>query len=174
MMPETTPPPRPCLLLPDQDATERLGAVLALHSRPGDVIALWGDLGAGKSTLARAFVRALTSPDEDVPSPTYTLVQTYEPRDPARALIWHFDFYRLEDPDEAPALDIDDAFCLGVSLLEWPGQLGPHLPSRRLDIVLDLSSAGTDNPGLRTATLEAHGASWVSRLPVLLTAFEDT
>ena len=144
------------MILPDEAATRRLGERLAALARPGDVIALRGTLGTGKSTLARAFIRALTSPDEEVPSPTFTLVQQYDSR---AGLIWHFDLYRLEKPDDALELDIEEAFADGISLIEWPDQLGPHLPKRRLDVALETGDA----EGERRATLTAHGP-WADRL----------
>lgn len=116
-------------VLPDEAATDRLGRALAGFARPGDIIALEGTLGMGKSTLARAFIRALTAADEEVPSPTFTLVQTY---DADIGQIWHFDLYRLEKPEDAFELGIEDAFTDGISLIEWPEQLGALLPRRRL------------------------------------------
>jgi tRNA threonylcarbamoyladenosine biosynthesis protein TsaE len=142
--------------LADEAATRRLGERLAARARPGDVIALWGTLGTGKSTLARAFIRALTTPDEEVPSPTFTLVQQYESE---AGLIWHFDLYRLEKPDDALELDIEEAFFEGICLIEWPDQLGPHLPRRRLDVTLE---AG-DTEGERRVSLSAAG-DWTERI----------
>ena len=144
------------LTLADEAATIRLGRRLAARARPGDVIALNGTLGTGKSTLARAFIRALTSADEEVPSPTFTLVQQYESD---VGLIWHFDLYRLEKPDDALELDIEEAFADGICLIEWPGRLGPHLPRRRLDVTLEAGDA----EGSRRARLSATG-SWADRL----------
>lgn len=142
--------------LADEAATIRLGQALAALARPGDVIALHGTLGMGKSTLARAFVRALTSPDEDVPSPTFTLVQMYEG---AGADLWHFDLYRLDKPEDAFELGIEDAFAQGVSLIEWPDRLGRLMPRDRLDIHLRPGAATT----ARTAELVSHQA-WDDRL----------
>lgn len=144
------------LHLVDEAATRRLGQTLAKRVRPGDVVALFGTLGTGKSTLARAFIRALTSPDEEVPSPTFTLLQQYEAPD---ALIWHFDLYRLEKPDDALELDIEEAFADGICLIEWPEQLGRYLPKRRLDVMLETGDA----EGERRATLTGHG-SWAERI----------
>ncbi|EPY01521.1 tRNA (adenosine(37)-N6)-threonylcarbamoyltransferase complex ATPase subunit type 1 TsaE [Magnetospirillum fulvum] len=144
------------LFLPDEDATRRLGQGLAALARPGDVIALHGGLGAGKSTLARAFIRALTSPDEEVPSPTFTLVQVY---DSSSGPLWHFDLYRLDRPDHAFELDIEDAFAEGICLIEWPDRLGPLLPAARLDLRLDEA----ENEGSRRAHLTATG-SWADRI----------
>lgn len=142
--------------LPAESDTIRLGERLAALVRPGDVIALEGGLGTGKSTLARALIRALTDPEEEVPSPTFTLVQQYESE---AGLVWHFDLYRLERPDDALELDIEEAFIDGISLIEWPDRLGPHLPRRRLDVLLSESEDGVG----RHAILTAHG-SWADRL----------
>jgi tRNA threonylcarbamoyladenosine biosynthesis protein TsaE len=142
--------------LPDEAATLRLGAALARQARPGDVLLLSGDLGAGKSTLARAFIRALTSPEEEVPSPTFTLVQTY---DGASGEIWHFDLYRLERPEESWELGIEDAFIDGICLIEWPDRLGGLVPRQRLEIRLD----STLPEGARRATLTSV-AQWHDRI----------
>src|SRR5205807_6696912 len=106
--------------LPDEAATARLAARISALAEIGDVIALSGDLGAGKTTFARAFIRARGETGE-VPSPTFTLVQVYEL---AAAAIWHFDLYRLRSPDEAWELGIEDALTEGISLIEWPDRLG--------------------------------------------------
>jgi tRNA threonylcarbamoyl adenosine modification protein YjeE len=123
--------------LPDPAATGCLGLALADVLRPGDVLALTGDLGAGKTALCRAMIRAaIGDPAEEVPSPTFTLVQVYET--PGWA-IWHYDLYRLEDPDEAYELDIEDAFEEGIALIEWPDRLGGLLPRRALRLNLTIT-----------------------------------
>lgn len=128
------------LMLPDEAATARLGAILADVLEPGAVVALAGDLGSGKSALARAAIRAATGdPDEEVPSPTFTLVQTYEARN---GLWFHFDLYRLENPEDALEVGVEDAFAEGISLIEWPDRLGPYLPRRALRIALSIVEAG--------------------------------
>jgi len=105
------------LFLGDEAATERLGEDLALALRPGDLIALDGDLGAGKTTLARALIRAMAGdPALEVPSPTFTLVQAYETRIP----IHHFDLYRLSDAQELEELGLSEALQSGAALVEWP------------------------------------------------------
>lgn len=145
--------------LADEAATRALGARLARLARAGDVILLYGTLGTGKSTLARAFVRALTSADEEVPSPTFTLVQAYEA---APADIWHFDLYRLDKPEDAFELGIEDAFVDGISLIEWPERLGNLVPRRRLEVALGAGAVET----ARRAILTSH-AQWDERLKEL-------
>lgn len=114
-----------------EQGTNRLAGCLARAARKGDVIALVGDLGAGKTAFARAFVRALCDPVEEVPSPTFTLVQIYEAPD---FPIWHFDLYRIDDADEAIELGVEEAFATAVSLIEWPERLGRLLPADRLEV----------------------------------------
>ena len=143
------------LALDDAAATDELGRRVAAILRPGDVVALDGPLGAGKTALARAAIRALTSPEEDVPSPTFTLVQSY---DSDRGPLYHFDLYRLEAPDQAVELGIDDAFAEGISLVEWPGRLGRYLPRRHLLITL---AAGADKDS-RVARIVG-GVQWKER-----------
>lgn len=139
--------------LPDAEATTRLGARLAAALRPGDAVCLYGPLGAGKSTLARGLVRALTRPDEDVPSPTFTLVQVYEtPHFP----LAHFDLYRLTRAEEANELGLDDALEDGAALIEWPERLDGRLPPDRLDIRIAMAGDA------RVARLAPHGA-WEGR-----------
>jgi len=145
--------------LPDEAATAALAARVASLGRPGDVIALKGELGAGKTSFARAFIRARGSA-EAVPSPTFTLVQIYDVGD---AAIWHFDCYRLRHPEDAWELAIEDAFNEGISLIEWPERLGPLVPPRRLEITL---SAGP-TPVARRAMIDPGaepGADWASRV----------
>ncbi|MFZ3580675.1 tRNA (adenosine(37)-N6)-threonylcarbamoyltransferase complex ATPase subunit type 1 TsaE [Loktanella sp. DJP18] len=118
------------LTLADADATARLAGLLAPRLTAGDTILLEGDIGAGKTTFARALIRArLRSPQEDVPSPTFTLVQTYVADD---AEIWHCDLYRLTDPQEVLELGLDDAFAQAICLIEWPDRLGPDAPKGAL------------------------------------------
>jgi tRNA threonylcarbamoyladenosine biosynthesis protein TsaE len=126
------------LSLPDEAATAALGERLAAHARPGDVIALHGDLGAGKTTLARALIRRLAGPETEAPSPTFTLVQTYQT--PGLA-IWHFDLYRLEHPGEARELGLEEAVD-GLCLIEWPERLGRYLTATRLEVRLSFDGDG--------------------------------
>ena len=140
--------------LADEAATGRLGQAVAAQLRPGEAVCLTGPLGAGKSTLARALVRALTTPDEEVPSPTFTLVQFYEG---PRLAVAHFDLYRLSDPDEAYEIGLDEALDAGAAVIEWPERLEGRLPPDRLDIEIALAQDGG-----RTARLTPHGA-WEGR-----------
>jgi tRNA threonylcarbamoyladenosine biosynthesis protein TsaE len=142
--------------LADEAATAFLAERLAEVARPGDVIALAGDLGSGKTALARAFIRYLTTADEDVPSPTFTLVQVYECD---HATIWHFDLYRLDKPDDALELGIEDAFADGISLIEWPERLGAWLPPDHLLVRLEPGATAT----ARRAEIGG-GAKWSDRL----------
>ncbi len=141
------------MILPDETATARLGAAVARALRPGEAVCLSGPLGAGKSTLARALIRALTTPEEDVPSPTFTLVQFYEGQGLAIA---HFDLYRLTSPEEAYEIGLDEALDDGVAIIEWPERLAGQLPSDRLDIEIAFEGDG------RVARLMRHGA-WEGR-----------
>lgn len=120
-----------------EDDTDAIARALAEDAKPGDVVCLSGPLGAGKSVFARGFIRALCGHDTDVPSPTFTLVQTYEGR---TGPIAHFDLYRLEDPNEVLELDWDDAIGSAICLIEWPEKAGSFLPSRRIDIVFETAA----------------------------------
>ena len=121
------------LVLPDDDATTRLGAALAGLVRPGDTLLLHGAIGAGKTHLARALIQTCLSRLEDVPSPSFTLVQTYT----ANGFeIWHADLYRLSHPDEVWELGLNDAFETAVCLVEWPDRLGTAAPANALHITL--------------------------------------
>jgi len=143
------------ILLIDETETETLGIAVGRALRRGDAVCLSGPLGAGKSSLARALIRSLTSPDEEVPSPTYTLVQAYE----GRAFpIAHFDLYRLKDPGEADELGLEDALQMGAVVIEWPQRLGTALPTDRLSIEIEPTPEGS----ARRAVLQFHGA-WEGR-----------
>ena len=113
----------PTLVLEGPDATDALGARLAARLRPGDSVLLSGDLGAGKSHLARAVIRALCGAGTEVPSPTYTLVQSYDgPFGP----ILHADLYRLGDASELDELGLSEALGRDLCLIEWPERLAEH------------------------------------------------
>lgn len=140
--------------LEGEAATAHLGAAIAAELKPGDVICLAGPLGAGKSTLARGLIRALTTPGEDVPSPTFTLVQFYDGRVP----VAHFDLYRLTSPEEAYEIGLDEALGDSAVLIEWPQRLEGRLPADRLDIEIAFDETGEG----RRVRLTPHGA-WEGR-----------
>ena len=147
------------LLMKTESDTARHAARLAAILRPGDTILLSGEIGVGKTAFARALIRArLGAPDEDVPSPTFTLVQTYTHPE---GDIWHCDLYRLTHPDEVLELGLDEAFETAICLIEWPDRLGTLAPPG----ALDLAFAATD----QGHTISAHmTAEWRARLePVL-------
>jgi tRNA threonylcarbamoyladenosine biosynthesis protein TsaE len=146
----------PCI---DLHGLEALGRELGGLARPGDVILLLGGLGAGKTTLARAVIRAL-GVREDVPSPTFTLVQTYEGENADGPLpIHHFDLYRLDEPDDIRELDLEDALDHGLSLIEWPEIALAALPQERLEVHL---APGPDDAS-RSLTLMGDD-NWANRL----------
>lgn len=147
--------------LPSEAATVSIARRLAAVARSGDVIALNGDLGAGKTSFARGFIAALTGRAEEAPSPTFTLVQTY---DSARGTIWHFDFYRLARPDDALELGLEDALADGITLIEWPERIAGLLPKERLDLKLSFTP-GNDNS--RHLHLAGHG-DWAPRLQAVV------
>lgn len=126
------------LLLKTELDTKRLASSLADEAAAGDVICLHGKLGAGKTTFVRAFIRTLTSENEVVPSPSYTIIQTYEIRKAGRVMdIYHADLYRISDLSELSELGLDEAFETSISLIEWPDCAASILPDNRLEIYLD-------------------------------------
>jgi len=144
-MPAPTQPERR-LVCPDPDATTALGRALAGAARAGDVICLWGDLGAGKTHLAKAIGAGLGVTDT-ITSPSFILMAEYAGRLP----LFHIDLYRLADASDALGGGlIDDRQAAGLTLVEWPDRLGPALPARRLDVRIDGSG---EEP--RTITLLA-------------------
>lgn len=147
------------LFLADESASTRLGAVLADVLQPGDVVLLRGGIGAGKTHLARAFIQHRLGRMEDVPSPSFTLVQTY---DAEGAEIWHADLYRLSHPDEVMELGLDAAFDSAICLVEWPDRLGDLAPATALNIALSPSGDGrlAECSGGRPGLLAAISAAW--------------
>lgn len=143
--------------LADADATARLGAAIAPRLAVGEAVLLYGPLGMGKSTLARGLIRALTRPDEDVPSPTFTLVQFYDSAPP----VAHFDLYRLERPEEAAEIGLDEALDEGCAVIEWPERLGedPALWAGPDRLTVVLAEAGEG----RRATVSGAG-TWEKKV----------
>lgn len=150
--------------------TTKLGALLALHLTQPACVLLSGNLGAGKSHLARALIQkkmADAGRVEDVPSPTFTLVQTYEFDD---SELWHADLYRLSHPDELIEIGLDEAFETSLCLIEWPERLGDNAPSSALKVKLESVADGASRKatlsGLNTiweTTFEELNKSWVTK-----------
>ena len=130
------------------DQTEALGHALAPILERGDVLLLTGPLGAGKSALARAIIQARLGRAEDVPSPTFTLVQTYDAPD---GDIWHADLYRISHPDDVVELGLEEAFSTAICLIEWPDRLGRLTPENPVRITLSHAGDG------REAAFSFHG-----------------
>jgi tRNA threonylcarbamoyladenosine biosynthesis protein TsaE len=155
--PELAPPPAGWLahaprLLSDPGATDALALALARGLNPGDTLLLQGRLGAGKSHLARALIRALIGPGgegAEVPSPSFTLVQVY---DTPAGEVWHADLYRLSDPQEIVELGLDAAMEDAICLIEWPDRIAPDWPAAAVCLRLD---AVPGQPEARVATLLA-------------------
>lgn len=130
------------LYLSDESETQKLGERLASIAKAGDVLLLEGPLGAGKSSLSRAFIRALMQdPRLAVPSPTFTLVQTYQT--PAGEEIWHYDLWRLDGPEALEELGWDEALS-GIVLVEWPDRLAALTPPQAWHLRLSLTGAGRE------------------------------
>jgi tRNA threonylcarbamoyladenosine biosynthesis protein TsaE len=138
--------------------TDMIGRALAAVLMPGDVVGLHGPLGAGKSHLARAVIRArLDDPDAEVPSPSYTLINIYAVGD---AEIWHADLYRI-DPQEIAELGLTEAPREAILLVEW-AERWPGLPARRLDLALDFAGENS-----RSLAVTPHGPGWEGALQAL-------
>jgi len=143
--------------LPDIIATEKLAEKLSRYSAAGDVLALSGELGSGKTTFARALLHALGI-DDEVPSPTFTLMQSYEA---PLFTVQHFDLYRLRDSAELEELGWDDACANSLVIVEWPERAGPRLPQDYLALHFIIDT------NVRRVVITAHG-TWKMRLPKIL------
>ena len=142
--------------IPTPDRTGDLARQIGARLRPGSVLLLEGPVGAGKTHFARALIQSLLEEPEDVPSPTFTLVQTYDSR---KGEIWHADLYRLSSPDEVVELGLDEAFETAIVLVEWPDRLGDLAPADALHL-----SFTPD--GEEARRIEARGpAGWDAILP---------
>jgi tRNA threonylcarbamoyl adenosine modification protein YjeE len=141
--------------------TRALAAALARQCRPGDCIALGGDLGAGKTAFARGFIQALQATHDEVVSPTFTLVQSYPAAD--GFLLWHFDLYRLRNPAELDEIGLDEALQTGITLIEWPELARHALPAEALDVTITPGKT----PGGRVFEFAGTPAAWQDRLQAL-------
>ncbi len=137
-----------------EEDTVNLGKKLAKIAKERDVFALYGTLGMGKSVLARAFIQALTDA-KDVPSPTFTLMQLYETAD---FDIYHFDLYRLKNPEEIYEIGVEEAMYTGVSLIEWPDKMSSLLPRDVFKITIEQDGEG------RLATIQVSSEDKITRL----------
>ena len=149
--------PHLTLTLNSEDDTARLGQRMAQLLEPGDVLLLKGPVGAGKTFFARSLILSLLTKPEDVPSPTFTLVQTYEA--PAFE-IWHCDLYRLTGAEEALELGLEDAMESAVCLIEWPERLGGLTPDKALTLAFETGEA----ENYRRITLSSADPRWRSRI----------
>ncbi|WP_299600827.1 tRNA (adenosine(37)-N6)-threonylcarbamoyltransferase complex ATPase subunit type 1 TsaE [uncultured Tateyamaria sp.] len=140
---------------PSEEETTRAGVALGPVLRAGDVVLLEGDVGAGKTHFARALIQSVLLEPEDVPSPTFTLVQIYDTRNGA---LWHTDLYRVSADTEIDELGLMDAFEDAICLVEWPDRLGPLTPATALTITIQTAGEG------RTATLHWTDPRWLDRL----------
>jgi tRNA threonylcarbamoyladenosine biosynthesis protein TsaE len=136
------------------DFAARLGATL----RPADVLLLQGEIGSGKTHFARSLIQSLMNPPEDVPSPTFTLVQAY---DTQIGEIWHCDLYRLTSVDEVDELGLTEAFDTALCLVEWPEKLGPLTPDTALTLTFQTDPVETET---RHLTLSWSDPKWLGKL----------
>jgi len=145
------------LRLNSPEDTAKHARQLARQLRPGDVVLLSGDVGAGKTHFARALIGELLEYPEEIPSPTFTLVQTYESQSSA---IWHADLYRLTSTYEIEELGLIEAFHDAICLVEWPDRLGPLAPAE----ALHLNLASGDDDDRRELTARWTQPDWASKL----------
>lgn len=139
-----------------EDATV-LAVAVSAHLKAGDCLLLSGPVGAGKTHFARSIIQAMMARDglvEDVPSPTFTLVQVY---DTSGGEVWHTDLYRLTHVDELTELGLDDAFETAITLVEWPDRLGAARPDRHLDLTFSMPDLESD---VRVLEMRAVGGDW--------------
>lgn len=127
------------IFLPSADSTDRCAAIFARHCHMGDTLLLFGPVGAGKSHFARALIRQFFGPHQEVPSPSFTLVQTYTN---PQIEIWHADLYRLGHSEEIIELGLEDAMGAALCVIEWPEKLGPNIPQNAVHIRLSPQTEG--------------------------------
>lgn len=141
----------------NEEETANFAAQIADEAKAGDVFALYGTLGMGKSVFARGFIQSLTNAEE-VPSPTFTLVQSYEALD---FEIYHFDLYRLKSPEEIFELGMEEALYEGVCLIEWPEKMGGYLPKNCFSVQI------APHPEGREISISSASAEKIARLKSL-------
>lgn len=146
------------LTVPSAEAMAILAADVGVTLRSGDTLLLDGPVGAGKTHFARALIRSLQDTPEDVPSPTYTLVQIYDTR---RGPVWHADLYRIGGSDEIVELGLTDAFETAICLIEWPDRLGDQIPRGALWLRFAPDPADPDS---RILSIDDPDAAWSGRL----------
>ena len=156
MLQETAP-----ITLSSPEQTAALAVRLGACLRPGDTVLLEGPIGAGKTHFARSLIQSRLAAPEDVPSPTFTLVQTY---DTDSCEIWHADLYRLTAPDEVIELGLIDAFQAAICLVEWPDRLGQLAPENALTLRFAPGTAEDD----RILTITWTAPAWADRLAGVL------
>ncbi|WP_297770467.1 tRNA (adenosine(37)-N6)-threonylcarbamoyltransferase complex ATPase subunit type 1 TsaE [uncultured Roseovarius sp.] len=151
------------LPLDSPDATCAFAQALAPRVQPGDTLLLSGGVGAGKTHFARCLIQALQTTPEDVPSPTFTLVQTYPGK---TGEIWHADLYRVGDVLELVELGLTDAFTDAICLVEWPDRLGDLTPADALSLTFETVDASTDRAAEDRRLLHAdwQNEKWTQRL----------
>jgi tRNA threonylcarbamoyl adenosine modification protein YjeE len=154
------PPVHLNLAAQDVRETQDLAAALALQCAVGDCILLVGDLGSGKTTFARGFIRALCGAREDIVSPTFTLVQNYQAK--SGATICHFDLYRLKKQEEVIEIGLEEALESGITLIEWPQLMQGRLPANALEVRFAYGNGET-----RTIILTGEEKIWQSKLAAL-------
>jgi tRNA threonylcarbamoyladenosine biosynthesis protein TsaE len=150
------------IFLADEGAAVKLGAALAPGLQTGDIICLEGPLGAGKTTCARGLIKAFCGARE-VPSPTFTLVETYQKPQNSDAALWHFDLYRLERPRDVYELGFEDALGDGICLIEWSDRIAGLLPAEQLRLVFHILQEGGLQQGGRRVDIEG-SEMWRQRL----------
>lgn len=151
------------ITLPSPDDTADFAARIGQRLRPGDVLLLSGEIGAGKTHFARALIQSLMNAPEDVPSPTFTLVQVY---DTVKGDLWHSDLYRLSHSDEVIELGLPEAFETAICLVEWPDRLGDLAPETALSLAFEL----TEEEEARILTVNWTAPDWAARLEGLADA----
>jgi len=156
------------LTITTETETQRIGRDIASLVQVGDIISLSGDLGTGKTVMARALIQALGGRGE-VPSPTFNLVQSY---DLGSLIVHHLDLYRIENPEDAFELGVEELFATGVSLIEWPDRLGTYIPKDRLNLEFSHPSGRSQINTVRCISIEGLG-NWKPRMENLFQILDD-